>query len=74
MPDGPLPAVQITDDEVTVAATDRRGLLAAVAGVLALHRLDVVGADTWTSGAEGGRTRRRRPAVRAGSGPYPSSC
>jgi [protein-PII] uridylyltransferase len=50
VPEGPLPAVGITDDEVTVAAPDRRGLLAAVAGVLALHRLDVVGADTWTTG------------------------
>ena len=50
VPEGPLPAVQITDDEVSVAAPDRRGLLAAVAGVLALHRLDVVGADTWTTG------------------------
>jgi [protein-PII] uridylyltransferase len=51
-PIGPLPAVEITEDEVTVAATDRRGLLAAVAGVLALHRLDVVGADTWTVGTK----------------------
>ncbi|HKE63300.1 MAG TPA: [protein-PII] uridylyltransferase [Micromonosporaceae bacterium] len=50
MPTGPLPAVDITDDAVTVAAIDRRGLLAAVAGVLALHRLDVIGADTWTAG------------------------
>jgi [protein-PII] uridylyltransferase len=49
-PDGPLPAVDITEDAITVAATDRRGLLASVAGVLALHRLDVIGADTWTVG------------------------
>ena len=32
-------------DRVAVAAADRRGLLAAVAGCLALHRLDVVAAD-----------------------------
>jgi [protein-PII] uridylyltransferase len=50
VPTGPLPAVDIADDAVTVAALDRRGLLAAVAGVLALHRLDVIGADTWTAG------------------------
>ena len=50
MPTGPLPAVDITDDAVRVAAIGRRGLLAAVAGVLALHRLDVIGADTWTAG------------------------
>src|SRR5215475_4185563 len=40
-PEGSLPAVEITDDEVTIAAIDRPGLLAAVAGVLALHRLEV---------------------------------
>jgi [protein-PII] uridylyltransferase len=45
---GAVPAVEITDTQVTVVASDRRGLLAAVAGVLALHRLDVVGADTLT--------------------------
>jgi [protein-PII] uridylyltransferase len=33
---------------VAVAAPDRRGLLAAVAGCLALHRLDVVTADIST--------------------------
>jgi [protein-PII] uridylyltransferase len=43
-----LPAVEVTGTHVTVAALDRRGLLAAVAGVLAVHRLDVVGADTAT--------------------------
>ncbi|MFY1633335.1 [protein-PII] uridylyltransferase [Solwaraspora sp. WMMB335] len=43
---GPLPAVHIDgEDRVAVAAADRRGLLAAVAGVLALHRLDVLTAD-----------------------------
>ncbi|GAA5182016.1 [protein-PII] uridylyltransferase [Rugosimonospora acidiphila] len=42
---GPLPAVHIDGERVAVAATDRRGLLAAVAGCLDLHRLDVVTAD-----------------------------
>jgi [protein-PII] uridylyltransferase len=47
-PDGPLPAVRVTAERVTVTAHDRRGLLAAVAGCLALHRLDVMTADTST--------------------------
>jgi [protein-PII] uridylyltransferase len=42
---GPLPAVHLDGDRVAVAAADRRGLLAAVAGCLAMHRLDVVAAD-----------------------------
>ncbi|OLE29693.1 MAG: [protein-PII] uridylyltransferase [Actinobacteria bacterium 13_1_20CM_3_71_11] len=45
---GPLPAVHVDGERVGVAATDRRGLLAAVAGCLALHRLDVVTADIST--------------------------
>ena len=45
---GPLPAVHVAGERVAVAATDRRGLLAAVAGCLALHRLDVVTADIST--------------------------
>jgi [protein-PII] uridylyltransferase len=45
---GPLPAVHLDGDRVAVAADDRRGLLAAVAGCLALHRLDVLGADAST--------------------------
>jgi [protein-PII] uridylyltransferase len=45
---GPLPAVLVNGERVAVAATDRRGLLAAVAGCLALHRLDVVTADVST--------------------------
>ncbi len=45
---GALPAVHVEGDRVSVAATDRRGLLAAVAGCLALHRLDVVTADIST--------------------------
>ena len=44
----PLPAVEVTGTDVTVAAVDRRGLLASVAAVLAVHRLDVIGADTMT--------------------------
>ena len=42
---GPLPAAHLDGDQVTVVAAGRRGLLAGVAGCLALHRLDVVGAD-----------------------------
>jgi [protein-PII] uridylyltransferase len=49
----PLPAVDITESHVTVAAADRRGLLADVAGALALHRLDVIGADVTTVGDVG---------------------
>ncbi|MEV6931489.1 [protein-PII] uridylyltransferase [Dactylosporangium sp. NPDC051485] len=43
-----LPAVLLDTDSVAVTASDRRGLLAAVAGCLSLHRLDVVTADTVT--------------------------
>ncbi len=42
---GGLPAVHVDEERVVVTATDRRGLLAAVAGCLSLHRLDVVAAD-----------------------------
>ncbi|MGW5578985.1 [protein-PII] uridylyltransferase [Micromonospora chokoriensis] len=42
---GPLPVVHLTGDQVSVAAADRRGLLATVAGCLALHRLEVLSAD-----------------------------
>ncbi|MEU2611776.1 [protein-PII] uridylyltransferase [Micromonospora sp. NPDC007271] len=45
---GPLPAVHLADDRVSVAAADRRGLLATVAGCLALHRLEVISADAAT--------------------------
>ncbi|MGK5738865.1 [protein-PII] uridylyltransferase [Micromonospora sp. URMC 103] len=44
----PLPVVRFTGDRVAVAAADRRGLLATVAGCLALHRLEVVSADAST--------------------------
>lgn len=36
-------------DRVTVAAVDAPGLFAKVAGTLALHRIDVFGAEAWTS-------------------------
>jgi [protein-PII] uridylyltransferase len=45
---GPLPAVHLDGDRVAVAAADRHGLLATVAGCLALHRLDVLAADVST--------------------------
>jgi [protein-PII] uridylyltransferase len=43
-----LPAVLVDEDRVSVTAADRIGLLAAIAGCLSLHRLDVVAADTLT--------------------------
>ncbi|MEV0722678.1 [protein-PII] uridylyltransferase [Micromonospora purpureochromogenes] len=45
---GPLPVVHLTEDRVSVAGADRRGLLATVAGCLALHRLEVLAADAST--------------------------
>ncbi|MGN9907265.1 [protein-PII] uridylyltransferase [Phytohabitans sp. LJ34] len=45
---GPLPVVHLDGGSVAVAAADRRGLLAAVAGCLALHRLEVLTADAST--------------------------
>ncbi|NES16147.1 MULTISPECIES: [protein-PII] uridylyltransferase [Micromonospora] len=45
---GPLPVVHLREDRVSVAAADRRGLLATVAGCLALHRLEVISADAST--------------------------
>ncbi|WP_344082244.1 [protein-PII] uridylyltransferase [Luedemannella helvata] len=45
---GALPAVELAPDRVVVAAHDRPGLLAAVAGCLTLHRLDVVSVDATT--------------------------
>jgi [protein-PII] uridylyltransferase len=45
LPVGALPSVRVSRDRVAVTATDRPGLLAAVAGCLSLHRLDVVAAD-----------------------------
>ncbi|HET9516526.1 MAG TPA: [protein-PII] uridylyltransferase, partial [Actinoplanes sp.] len=46
--DGTLPAVHVDGDRIAVAAANRRGLLAAVAACLAMHRLDVVAADAST--------------------------
>ena len=43
-------ALQAVDDEVAVVAPDRPGLLAAVTGVLALHRLDVRSASVFVEG------------------------
>ncbi|GAA0458309.1 bifunctional uridylyltransferase/uridylyl-removing enzyme [Paractinoplanes deccanensis] len=48
--EGDLPAVHLDGDRVAVAAADRRGLLGQVAACLAMHRLDVVGANTATVG------------------------
>ncbi|GIF10476.1 [protein-PII] uridylyltransferase [Actinoplanes teichomyceticus] len=45
---GALPVVHLDGDQVSVAAADRRGLLAGVAACLAMHRLDVVAANTST--------------------------
>lgn len=42
---GPLPAVEVTDETVRVVAAADAGLLAAVAGCLAAHRLTVQSAD-----------------------------
>jgi [protein-PII] uridylyltransferase len=53
MMSGPLPAIDVAADRVAVAASDRLGLLAAVAGCLTLHRLDVVSADTATATIDG---------------------
>lgn len=68
---GALPAVEITPDRVTVAAADRLGLLAAVAGCLTLHRLDVVSADTATVTGDSGQVAivACRVQARDSSGP-----
>jgi [protein-PII] uridylyltransferase len=47
---GPLPVVQVADDWVALAAHDRVGLLAAVAGCLATHKLEIVAAGSSTIG------------------------
>lgn len=66
---GPLPAVHLEPDRVAVAATDRRGLLAAVAGCLALHRLEVLAADAST--VDGQALVEFRVQPRYGSPPEP---
>ncbi|HEX6685889.1 MAG TPA: [protein-PII] uridylyltransferase [Candidatus Limnocylindrales bacterium] len=47
---GALPVVQVAADWVAIAAPDRRGLLAAVAGCLASHRLEIAAVDSVTIG------------------------
>ncbi len=44
-------ALEVDDDEVTVVAPDRPGLLSLSAGVLALHKLDVRSASGFARGA-----------------------
>jgi [protein-PII] uridylyltransferase len=68
---GPLPALKLSGDRVAVAATDRRGLLAAVAGCLSLHRLDVVGADATT--VDGRALVEFRVQPRYGTPPDPAA-
>ncbi|ASW54003.1 [protein-PII] uridylyltransferase [Plantactinospora sp. KBS50] len=68
---GALPAVRVTGDEVMVAAADRRGLLAAVAGCLAAHRLEVLTADA--SVVAGRALVRCRVQPRYGSPPEPAA-
>jgi [protein-PII] uridylyltransferase len=46
--EGDLPAVHLDGDRVAVAGADRKGLLGAVAACLAMHRLDVAGANVST--------------------------
>lgn len=45
-----LPVVQVAPDWVAVAALDRKGLLATVAGCLATHQLEVVAVNSVTVG------------------------
>jgi [protein-PII] uridylyltransferase len=45
------PALDADRDEVTVVARDQRGLLSVAAGVLALHRLDVLSAAAFSRGS-----------------------
>ncbi|MEU5787069.1 [protein-PII] uridylyltransferase [Micromonospora purpureochromogenes] len=66
---GPLPVVHLTEDRVSVAAADRRGLLATVAGCLALHRLEVISADA--SSVDGRALVECRVQPRYGLAPDP---
>ncbi|MET7969999.1 [protein-PII] uridylyltransferase [Micromonospora sp. NPDC005305] len=66
---GPLPVVHLGEDRVSVAAADRRGLLATVAGCLALHRLEVISADAAT--VEGRALVQCRVQPRYGLAPDP---
>ncbi|MGA8112501.1 MAG: HD domain-containing protein, partial [Actinocatenispora sp.] len=49
----PLPAVRVEQDHVTVVARSSAGLLAAVAGCLAVHQLTVLSADVAGVPADG---------------------
>ena len=68
---GALPTVHVEPERVDVTAKDRRGLLAAVAGCLALHRLDVVTADTSTVDGVAWLSCAVQP--RYGTGPEPDA-
>jgi [protein-PII] uridylyltransferase len=68
---GALPALHLEGDRVAVAATDRKGLLAAVAGCLSLHRLDVVAADATT--VDGRALVEFRVQPRYGNPPDPAA-
>lgn len=47
---GALPVIQVADDWVAIAGPDRVGLLAAVAGCLASHKLEIAAVDSVTIG------------------------
>jgi len=47
---GAMPVIQVADDWVALAAPDRVGLLAAVAGCLASHKLEIAAVDSVTIG------------------------
>ncbi|MEH1100377.1 [protein-PII] uridylyltransferase [Micromonospora sp. CPCC 205561] len=66
---GPLPVVHLAADRVAVASADRRGLLATVAGCLALHRLEVLSADA--SAVDGRALVECRVQPRYGLAPDP---
>ncbi len=68
IPGAPGPVRTIS---VTVAAPDRRGLLATVAGVLSLHRLDVRAAHIRTIGTRAVSVWTAEPAY--GSAPRPDA-
>lgn len=47
---GAMPVIQVADDWVALAAPDRVGLLAAVAGCLGTHRLEIAAVNSVTLG------------------------
>ncbi|MGH9108258.1 MAG: HD domain-containing protein, partial [Acidimicrobiales bacterium] len=63
------PVVRLDPPQVVVAAPDRRGLLSSVAGVLALHGLNVRSADV----AGGAGVATEVFAVEAGRGSWPDT-